>query len=123
MIAVSGPVDPARLMLQTFRRLRGSRDGLCPDITVSRMARTLADLRAAGIEIARIPAGDSVDWRPPVGFAPRFHCIWHEWALAGSWSRRKLRCLICETEELDPKWIRNPFLMRGGFYRVKSLPL
>jgi hypothetical protein len=112
------PVDSAGRMLRTFRQLRASREGLCPDIALSRMERTIADLRAAGVEIRRIPAGESGDWRPPAGFGPHFRCNWHEWVLAGSYARRKLRCLICEGEELDSEWIRNPFLMRSGFYRV-----
>jgi hypothetical protein len=108
-------LDPAYWMLRVFRQLRASREGLCPDIALDRMARTIADLRMASVEIVRT-RGEG--WRPPVGFAPHSRCDWHEWALAGAHSRRKLRCIVCETEDLDPEWIRNPFLMRSGFYRV-----
>jgi hypothetical protein len=113
-------LDPAGQMLRIFRELRTSREGLCPDIAVDRMARTIADLRAAGVEIvrttvetARVPG----TWRPPVGFVPHARCDRHEWAFAGPRLQRKLRCLICETEELHPDWIRNPFLLPSGFYR------
>ncbi len=116
-------LDPAGRMLQVFRQLRASREGLLPDIAFGRMTRTIADLRAAGIEIVRTQVECPLprsSWRPPVGFAPHSRCNWHEWAFAGPRLQRKLRCLICETEELHPEWIRNPFLMRSGFYRVKT---
>lgn len=108
-------LNPAGRMIRIFRQLRATREGLQPDIAVDRMTRTIADLRAAGIEIERTAGGE----RPPVGFPGFTHrCMWHESALAGAVGRRKLRCVICETEDLNPEWIRNPFLMRGGFYRV-----
>jgi hypothetical protein len=119
------PAVDAGRMLRTFRELRASREGLFPDIAVHRMTRTIDDLRAANIEIGRIEVETRREipgnWRPPVGFVAHTRCNWHEWAFAGPQLRRKLRCLICETEELHPDWIRNPFLLRSGFYRVAYL--
>jgi hypothetical protein len=117
-------LDPAGRMLRVFRQLRVSREGLLPDIALDRMTRTIADLRTAGIEIVgtevELRREVPVNWRPCAGFSFSRRCGWHEESLAGRCYQRKLRCLICETEELDPEWIRNPILMRSGFYRVKT---
>ena len=112
-------MNPAGRMLRTFKELRATREGLLPDIALDRMTRTIQDLRAAGIEIVREVETRRVEgWRPLVGFSFNRRCDWHKEALAGRQYERKLRCLICETEDLNPEWIRNPVLMRGGFYRV-----
>ena len=117
-------LDRTDRMLRVFRQVRASREGLCPDIALDRMTRTILDLRAAGVEIVRteveLRREAPVNWRPCAGFSLSRRCDWHEEALAGRCYQRKLRCIICETEELHPEWIRNPILMRGGFYRVKD---
>jgi hypothetical protein len=111
-------LDSAGRMLQVFRRLRASREGLLPDIALDRMTRTIADLRSAGIEIA--PTQLDREWRPPVGLNYAYRCNWHVAALAGPLGRRKLRCLICESEDLRPEaWMTHPFLLRGEYFRVR----
>ncbi len=116
-------LDPTDRMLRVFRQVRASREGLCPDIALDRMTRTIADLRAAGIEIVRTQVECPLprsSWRPPVGLNYAHRCDWHVAALAGFRGRRKLRCLICETEDLDSKWTHYPFLLRSEIYRVNS---
>jgi hypothetical protein len=92
-----------------------------PDTMADRMSRTLADLRAAGFEVAhtsvetRRVAGS---FRPPVGYCYAHRCGLHIAAFAGPVLQRKLRCLICETAELHPDWVRYPFLLLKDFKRV-----
>jgi len=109
-------LDPTDRMLRVFRQLRASREGLVPDIAFSRMGRTIADLRMAGVEI--VPTRVDRSWRPPVGLNYADRCNWHVAALAGARGVRKLRCLICE-EDLRPEdWMTHPFLLRGEYFRV-----
>jgi hypothetical protein len=110
-------LDPTGRILRTFRQLRASREGLLPDIAFSRMARTIADLRTAGVEI--VPTRVDRSWHPPVGLNYAHRCDWHVAALAGPLGRRKLRCLICESDDLRPEdWMAHPFLLRGEYFRV-----
>jgi hypothetical protein len=103
-------------MLRVFRELRASREGMLPDIAFSRMARTVSDLRTAGVEI--VPTRVDRSWRPPVGLNYTHRCDWHVAALAGPLGRRKLRCLICEEDLRPGDWLTHPLLLRGEYFRV-----
>jgi hypothetical protein len=105
--------------LNVLRSIRRSRQGLTPDIAVSRLDRTLQDLRTAGIDL--VPGNNlSRKWRPPVGYAPHYRCEWHQSGLAGRLYERKFRCLVCETEELHPEWMLFPILLGSTWQLVKG---
>jgi len=104
--------------LDALRSIRRSRGGLTPDIAVSRLDRTLQDLRLAGIDLVPV-SGLSNKWRPPVGFASHYRCEWHQSGLAGRLYERKFRCLVCETEDLHSAWMRYPVLL-SSWYVVKG---
>ena len=125
--------DAVDRMMQVFRDLRASREGLCPDIAISRLTRTFADFRLAGCEIEELHPSEREwrRWKPPVGYSYSHRCNWHIAALTGpvpgtdDWkaipvggSGRKLRCIICETEDLHPRWFDHPVLLRRQFLKV-----
>lgn len=93
----------------------------CPALEKDeRLRRTFRDLAAQGyrVEYLQLSVDEWRLWKPPCGYSYRDRCNAHVAALAGGRLERRLRCLICEKNDLHPEWMENPVLLRGYFFKV-----
>jgi len=67
-------------------------------------------------DVEIVPTQVGREWRPPVGLNYAHRCDQHLAALSGPLGRRKLRCLICESD-LSEEWQAHPFLLHGEYFR------